>query len=79
MSLLSPIGWGQRSRPFSAADPAPLLVLTAAAAALAVTVLVIRSRRDLGASLLPERAGKERAGAGVARSSAWLGANNGPP
>lgn len=64
VSLLSPIGWGQRSRPFSAADPGPLLVLTAAAAALAVTVLVVRSGRDLGASLLPERAGRERAGAG---------------
>lgn len=64
VSLLSPIGWGQRSRPFSAADPAPLLVLTAAAAALAVTVLVVRSGRDLGASLLPERAGRERGGAG---------------
>ncbi|MET4147344.1 polyketide antibiotic transporter [Arthrobacter sp. UYCo732] len=64
VSLLSPIGWGQRSRPFSAADPAPLLVLMGAAAALAVTVLVIRSGRDLGASLLPERAGRERAGAG---------------
>lgn len=64
VSLLSPIGWGQRSRPFSAADPVPLLVLTAAAAALAVTVLAVRSRRDLGASLLPERAGRERAGAG---------------
>lgn len=70
VSLLSPIGWGQRSRPFSAADPAPLLVLMGAAAALAVTVLVIRSRRDLGASLLPERAGRERAGVG---GSSFLG------
>jgi ABC-2 type transport system permease protein len=64
VSLLSPIGWGQRSRPFSAADPVPLLVLLAAAGALAVAVLVVRSRRDVGASLLPERAGRERAGAG---------------
>ncbi|MET1152635.1 polyketide antibiotic transporter [Arthrobacter sp.] len=64
VSLLSPIGWGQRSRPFTAADPAPLLALTAAAGALAVIVLVVRSRRDLGASLLPERPGRERAGAG---------------
>ncbi|MET3173201.1 UNVERIFIED_ORG: ABC-2 type transport system permease protein [Arthrobacter sp. UYCu721] len=66
VSLLSPIGWGQRSRPFSAADPAPLLVLTAAAAALALAVVVVRGRRDMGASLLPERAGRERAGAGGA-------------
>ncbi|UKA53514.1 hypothetical protein LFT45_17595 [Arthrobacter sp. FW305-BF8] len=66
VSLFSPIGWGQRSRPFSAADPAPLLVLAAAATALAVAVMVLRNRRDLGASLLPERAGPERAGAGGA-------------
>ncbi|WP_314194723.1 polyketide antibiotic transporter [uncultured Arthrobacter sp.] len=66
VSLLSPIGWGQRTRPFSAADPAPLLIVAFAAAALAVTVLVIRNGRDLSASLLPERAGRERAGAGGA-------------
>lgn len=63
-SLFSPIGWGQRSRPFSNPDPVPLLVLTGAAAVLAILVLVVRSRRDLGGSLLPERAGRERAGAG---------------
>lgn len=66
ISLLSPIGWGQRSRPFTDPDPVPLLVLTAAAAVLALAVLLIGSRRDFGASLLPERAGRERAGAGGA-------------
>ncbi|OUM45128.1 ABC transporter permease [Arthrobacter sedimenti] len=64
LSLLSPIGWGQRSRPFSVADPAPLLVLTGVAVALAVTVLGIRKGRDLGASLLVEPAGRARAGVG---------------
>ncbi|WP_427008166.1 ABC transporter permease [Pseudarthrobacter sp. H2] len=64
VSLLSPIGWGQRSRPFSAADPVPLLVLTTAAATLALAVVAVRRGRDLGASLLPERAGRERAGTG---------------
>jgi ABC-2 type transport system permease protein len=63
-SLFSPIGWGQRSRPFTAPDPVPLLVLVAAAAVLAAGVLLVRNRRDLGASLLPERAGRARAGAG---------------
>lgn len=61
VSLLSPIGWGQRSRPFSTADSAPLVALVAVAAVLAVAVVWLRSRRDLGASLLPERAGRERA------------------
>jgi ABC-2 type transport system permease protein len=62
-SLLSPIGWGQRSRPFTAADPLPLLVPAAAAALLAVLALLIRQRRDLGASLLPDRAGRARSSA----------------
>ncbi|MDR6792990.1 ABC-2 type transport system permease protein [Pseudarthrobacter oxydans] len=63
-SLLSPIGWGQRTRPFSSPDLAFLLVPLAAAAVLAALAVVIRRRRDVGASLLPERLGKERAGLG---------------
>ncbi|MBG6190292.1 ABC-2 type transport system permease protein [Arthrobacter sp. CAN_A212] len=64
ISVLSPIGWGQRSRPFTAPDLLPLVALAVSAAVLAVVVLLIRGRRDLGASLLPERAGRPRAGAG---------------
>lgn len=63
-SLLSPIGWGQRSRPFTSPDLSPLLVVAAAAIALGVTAVLIRRRRDLGASLLPQRSVRERAGAG---------------
>ncbi|MBT2514079.1 hypothetical protein J7E82_11200 [Arthrobacter sp. ISL-30] len=62
--MLSPIGWGQRSRPFSAADPLPLFALIGAAAVLALAVVAIRRRRDLGESPLRERAGRERAGVG---------------
>ena len=69
-SWLSPIGWGQRSRPFSVADPTPLLVLTAVSLLLALAVVALRSRRDLGESLLAERTGRERAAAG---SSSFLG------
>jgi len=36
----------------------PLLVLVVAAAAVAAVVLITRNRRDLGASLLPERVGR---------------------
>ena len=57
VSLLSPIGWGQASAPFSAADPRPLLGLLALGAVTSIVALVIRSRRDLGSSLLPERGG----------------------
>ncbi|WP_225668692.1 ABC transporter permease [Arthrobacter sp. AET 35A] len=64
ISVLSPIGWGQRSRPFTAPDLVPLVVVVAAAVVLTVAVLLIRGRRDLGASLLPERAGRARGGTG---------------
>ena len=60
-SLLSPIGWGQRSRPFTSPDLLPLLALLAAALVLAAAAVLIRGRRDLGASLMPERGGRERA------------------
>ena len=63
-SLFSPIGWGQRSRPFVIADPMPLLALVAAAALLGTGVVLVRNRRDLGASLLPQRLRRARAGAG---------------
>jgi ABC-2 type transport system permease protein len=63
-SLLSPIGWGQRTRPFSSPDLAWLLVPLAAAAVLGVAAVMVRRRRDVGASLLPERVGKEGAGVG---------------
>ncbi|WP_066286705.1 ABC transporter permease [Arthrobacter sp. B6] len=63
-SLLSPIGWGQRSRPFTAPDLSALLVLLAAALVLGAVAMLIRRRRDVGASLLPQRSGRERAGVG---------------
>ncbi|WP_026533121.1 ABC transporter permease [Arthrobacter sp. H41] len=63
-SLLSPIGWGQRSRPFTAADLVPLLVVAAAALVLAAAAVLVRNRRDLGASVLHEGEGKDRAGTG---------------
>lgn len=63
-SLLSPIGWGQRSRPFTSADLFALVVLLAAAMALGAAAVLIRRRRDVGASLLHQRDGRERAGIG---------------
>ena len=63
-SLLSPIGWAQRARPFTAPDLGVLLVPLAAAVALGVLAVLIRRRRDAGSSLLPQRSGRERAGMG---------------
>jgi ABC-2 type transport system permease protein len=65
-SLLSPIGWGQRSRPFTSPDLFALLVLLAAALILGAAAVLIRQRRDVGASLLPQRDGRERAAVGGA-------------
>jgi len=63
-SLLSPIGWGQRSRPFTEADSAPLLWLAAAGLALGAVGVLVRRHRDLGGSLLADRPGRAGAGPG---------------
>lgn len=65
-SLVSPIGWGQRARPFTSPDPAVLLVPLTVAVVLGTLALLIRRGRDMGASLLPERHGRARAGVGGA-------------
>ncbi len=64
VSLLSPIGWGQRTRPFTVADYGPLLIMAISAMVLALAVVWLRSRRDLGESLVPEHHGREHAVAG---------------
>jgi ABC-2 type transport system permease protein len=61
VSWLSPIGWAQRSRPFSDADLTPLIALGAAAVVLFAAALAIRSRRDIGWSLIGERNGRQNA------------------
>ena len=66
-SLFSPIGWGQRIRPFTDADPLPLLVIAAAALVLAAVALALRNGRDLGAGYIAaNESGAERAPAGLA-------------
>ncbi|WP_459790855.1 ABC transporter permease, partial [Arthrobacter sp. AD-310] len=62
-SLFSPIGWGQRVRPFTEADALPLLLVGAAAVLLAGTAVVLRRARDLGAGYIAaNESGAERAG-----------------
>ncbi|WP_167047862.1 polyketide antibiotic transporter [Salinibacterium sp. ZJ454] len=58
LSWLSPIGWGQATRPFSEPTLAPLVLSSAGFGLLAIAALTLRSRRDLGASLVPERRGR---------------------
>lgn len=66
LSWLSPIGWGQQVRPY-AGDRFAVLPITVAFIALALAAAyVLDSRRDLGAGLLPDRAGRATAPSSLA-------------
>lgn len=58
LTWASPIGWGQQMQPFGANRWWPFALLVVAAAALLAVAAVLEARRDLGAGLLPERAGR---------------------
>lgn len=60
-SWLSPIGWGQQTGAFRQNALWPLLLDVGLLAACTAAVLAVQSRRDHGASLLPERAGRAQA------------------
>ncbi|TFD45986.1 hypothetical protein E3T55_17925 [Cryobacterium frigoriphilum] len=62
-SWLSPIGWGQQTSPFHSPEPAPLLLSLGFALLLIAAVLGLQSTRDLDASVLPERGGRNHASA----------------
>lgn len=62
VSWTSPIGWGQATRPFGDEPSlAPLLIGLGIAVAMGALALALRARRDLGASLVADRSGRERA------------------
>ena len=54
---LSPIGWGQQTRPFGGAHWAPLLLAVASLAVLLLVAVVLQARRDVGRGLWHERRG----------------------
>ncbi len=60
-SWLSPIGWAQQVSPFGDPQPGPLVLLLGLAVLASGAALAVQSRRDLGASLVRERAGRPRA------------------
>jgi ABC-2 type transport system permease protein len=61
LSWLSPIGWAQKARPFAGEIWWPLLLLMAATALAAWLAIGLSRRRDLGAGLVPPRAGRAHA------------------
>jgi polyether ionophore transport system permease protein len=62
LSWLSPIGWGQMTRPFAGERWWPLLLSLAATVALLAAARALLARRDLGAGLLAARPGAPAAG-----------------
>lgn len=65
ISWLSPIGWGQRTSPFS--DPTwwPALLGVMLGAVAVVGAIALRSSRDIDSSIIPERAGRAHARASL--------------
>lgn len=62
LTWVSPLGWGQASRPFGDERAWPLLVPLLAALALAATAGWLTTRRDIGSGLVPARPGSPVAG-----------------
>jgi ABC-2 type transport system permease protein len=64
-SWLSPIGWAQQSFAFTDDRVGPAVLPLALAVVAGGLAFAVHARRDLGASLLPERPGPAAAGAGL--------------
>ena len=64
-SWLSPIGWAQQSLAFTDDRVGPALLPLALALVSGGAAFAVHARRDLGASLLPERSGPVTAGPGL--------------
>jgi ABC-2 type transport system permease protein len=61
ISWFSPIGWAQKTRPFADEAWWPFLVIVGCTGVLAGLAAVLARRRDLGAGLVPPRAGPAHA------------------
>jgi ABC-2 type transport system permease protein len=61
LSWASPIGWGQRTFPYSGDRWWPLLLSLATSALLVVAAVALLRRRDFGAGLVPPRPGRAEA------------------
>jgi ABC-2 type transport system permease protein len=61
LSWLSPLAWPQQTRPYVDLRWTPLLLSVALALAAALAAYALSGRRDLGAGILPARAGRPEA------------------
>jgi ABC-2 type transport system permease protein len=61
LSWLSPIGWGQQVRPFAGDRFAVLVIPVLFTGVVLWAAYALEARRDLGAGLLPDRAGRPTA------------------
>ncbi len=64
-SWLSPIGWGEQAFAFTDDRIGPAMLPLGLGVVAGGVALAVHARRDLGASLLPDRAGPARAGRGL--------------
>lgn len=71
LSWLSPIGWMQQVRAYAGDRWWVLLLPTAMAAVCVPVAMVLRSRRDLGAGLLTDRAGPSQGKLSSVSGLAW--------
>ncbi|MDI6098737.1 ABC transporter permease [Actinoplanes sp. NEAU-A12] len=73
LSWASPIGWGQRTFPYTGDRWWPLLLPVAAAVLLLAGAVALQQRRDFGAGLVPPRLGRATAGRSLrnAYALAW--------
>jgi ABC-2 type transport system permease protein len=69
VSWISPIGWGQKSRPFAGETWWPFLLLIVASVGLIALAADLSRHRDLGGGLLAPRAGRAHAPPGL--STPW--------
>jgi ABC-2 type transport system permease protein len=56
LTWLSPLGWVEQLAPLTASDPWPLLPITAFTVGLGAVTVRLAGRRDVGGSVLPDRA-----------------------
>jgi ABC-2 type transport system permease protein len=71
LTWLTPLGWQQLARPYADERWWLFALLAAFAVVCSAGAVVLASRRDLGAGLLPDRPGPARAGFGSALGLAW--------